>query len=147
MKSYRDNSKRRCKYDQRERRREGSRWWSYSVNLFPVIVKSENMPPKSIINLTKENKILLLRAVMGSLLPLRNFLCQARTTNEVLLFSGCIKSLRPLGIHLINHYSSIRNHSLMAWKKMFPKSSNLLPCLQGEPAPYTVLRMCHFFII
>lgn len=44
------------------------------MNVFPVIVKSENRPPKSIINLTKENKILLLRAVMGPLLPLRNFL-------------------------------------------------------------------------
>ena len=87
------------------------------MNLFPVIVKSENMPPKSIINLTEENKILLLRAVMGSLQPLRNFMEQARTTNEEAPRYSCLVGaliLRPLGIHLINYYSSIRNHSLMA---------------------------------
>lgn len=43
------------------------------MNFLPVVVKSGNMPPKSIISLTEENKILLLRAMMGSLLPLRNF--------------------------------------------------------------------------
>jgi hypothetical protein len=43
------------------------------MNPFLVTFKSETMLSESIINLAKENKIFLLRALMGSLLSLVNF--------------------------------------------------------------------------
>lgn len=82
----------------REEEADGVTIWTF----FPVVL-SQKTPPKSIISLTEEYKILLLSSdapyelyVMG-----KDYWWEV---NKVLLVRRCIKSLRPLGIHLINYY-------------------------------------------